>query len=1155
MKKISEDGQKAVALTDHGNMFGAFQWVNEAKKYGVKGILGCEFYMVENRHKTSFAVSAGERDKRYHQLLIAKNVQGYQNLCKLCSLGFIEGLYGKFPRIDKELLLQYHEGIIATSCCIGAEIPQAIMRGQVDKAEELLKWWLDVFGEDYYIELQRHEGLEGLGDQHHRISQEQINQTLLGLAKKHNVKVIATNDAHYVNEEDSTPHDVILCVNTNSKMHEKERFRFSSADYYMKSQAEMAHLFRDVPEALAQTLEIAHKVEQLDLARDLLLPAFPLPPEFDNQPDYLRHIVYEGAKRRYGEVTEVIRERIDLELGIINNMGYEGYFLIVQDFIRAARDLHVRVGPGRGSAAGSVVAYALTITDIDPIKYNLLFERFLNPERVSMPDIDIDFDDDGRQKVIDWVVNKYGKKQVAQIITFGTMAARSSIRDVARVRDVPLDISDRLAKLVPTRPGTKLNKILTEPIEKVKEDYRKDDLDNINTLRGLLDKTGSEEQEILQLALKVEGTVRNTGIHAAGVIIAPDDITNYMPVSKPKDSDFYVTQFDGEFVERAGMLKMDFLGLTTLSIINDALKNIALTHPDREPLDIDQITLTDEKTYELFQRGDTVGIFQFESTGMRSHLRDLKPTDIEDLIAMNALFRPGPMDYIPLFIRRKHGQEEINYPHEWLQEILEPTYGIMVYQEQIMQAAQIMADFSLGSADILRRAMGKKKKKEMDHQRELFVAGATAKGVDGKQADEIFDVMAKFASYGFNRSHAAAYSVLAYQTAYLKSHFPAEYMSSVLSHDKGDSKRLNFLIRETRKMGIKVLGPDVNESRMQFSVNSEGDIRFGLSSIKGMGEGPVTEIVTQRDQGDFLSVIDFTKRVNPRTVNKKAMEALALGGAFDCFKEVHRAQLVSPTGAFENYYQAALKYGASYQSQKESAQHSLFGLEESFTLPEPKIPDCKPWSLIERLTHEKQISGIFLSGHPLDNYPMEVENFTSSTLSAMRPNQQGELLVAGVVTKSDSKISQRNGNEFGIFEIQDYTDSLEFRLYKEQYHDLKARLQIGQVVLLKARYSPRYNGGDPYFNILDVRLLESAAEQYSRGIMVGVSVEQITPEFIHEFHQIVCDHAGDKPIKISLEDRDKRQALKLQSKKYRVELCSAFTKKVKDLGLSYKVLT
>ena len=764
MDKALADGQKGVALTDHGNMFGAFKFVAEAKKRDLKPIVGCEFYLVKDRHRQTFAGSRKEKDKRYHQLLLAKNAEGYANLSKLCSLGFIEGMYQKFPRIDKELVEKYHEGLIATSCCIGAEIPQTILKGDLEEAEEKVKWWLNLFGEDFYIELQRHRGLENIDGT--GMSQEDVNQVLLGFAKKYNIKVICTNDSHYLEEDDWKAHDILLCVNTNTKIEQMDRFKFPSSDFYFKTRDEMANLFKDVPESLATTMEIYDKVTTPDLKRDILLPNFPLPSGFKNQLDYLRFLVYEGAKVRYGEISEIVRERVDMELGIIGNMGFEGYFLIVQDFIGAAKKMGVSVGPGRGSAAGSVVAYCLYITNIDPIHYNLLFERFLNPERISMPDIDIDFDDDGRQEVIDYVVDKYGQRQVAQIITFGTMAARSAIRDVSRVLAYPLDETDRLAKLVPGRPGIKLTDVF-QPIKKLEEKFQGDEFTNVKKLNEIKSQ-GSEASEVLEMALQLEGTVRNTGIHAAGVIIAPDDITKYIPASTSKDSDLYVTQFDGSLVEDAGMLKMDFLGLKTLSIIKDCIKNIVHRYGEEKSIEPDDIPLDDEKTYELFQNGEMTGIFQFESDGMRRYLMELKPTNIEDLIAMNALYRPGPMDYIPSFINRKHGTEKVEYPHEWLEEILKPTYGIMVYQEQIMQTAQIMADYSLGKADMLRRAMGKKKVKEMEEHRKIFVEGATKKGVDQQQAEEIFEIMAKFASYGFNRSHAAAYSVLAYQTAYLK---------------------------------------------------------------------------------------------------------------------------------------------------------------------------------------------------------------------------------------------------------------------------------------------------------------------------------------------------------------------------------------------------
>ena len=882
MDKAVKDGMKAVALTDHGNMFGAFKFVAEAEKRNLKGIVGCEFYLVEDRHRKEFNRARQEKDNRFHQLLLAKNQEGYRNLSKLCSLGFIEGMYGKYPRIDKALLLQYKEGLIATSCCIGAEIPQAILHGDLKKAEELVKWWLDVFGEDFYIELQRHRGLEnidGLG-----ISQEDVNQQLIKFAKKYNIKLIATNDSHYVEEDDAFAHDILLCVNTGQKMDEKDRFKFPSSDFYFKTQAEMNNLFLDVPESIDNTMEIFDKVYMPKLKSDILLPSFRLPDGFANQGEYLKFLSYQGARAasRYNGLDPKVKERLDYELGIINKMGFDGYFLIVQDFINAAREIGVAVGPGRGSAAGSAVAFCLGITNIDPIKYNLLFERFLNPERISMPDIDIDFDDYGRQDVIDWVVDKYGKNQVAQIITFGTMAAKSSIKDVARVLDLPLPDSNRIAGYVPSKPGTKLAKLFKKTAQELAEDFNADDLANIQALKDVAAKDDKEGQIVSQ-ARKLEGSVRNTGIHAAGVIIAPKDLTDCIPISTSKDADLWVTQFDGSVVESAGMLKMDFLGLKTLSIIKDAIQNIVDRYGEEARIDPDRIPLDDPKTFEMFQRGETVGLFQFESAGMQKYLKELKPTNIEDLIAMNALYRPGPMDYIPLFVDRKHGRVPIEYPHEWLEPILKDTYGIMVYQEQIMQTAQIMADYSLGQADLLRRAMGKKKKEEMEKQSATFVEGAVKKGVPEEQAREIFQIMEKFASYGFNRSHAAAYSLVAFQTAYLKAHYPAEFMASVLTHNKDNTESLNFMLQECKLQGIEVLGPDVNESQMNFTVNNKGAIRFGLSAIKGVGEGPVEKLLEIRKQGNFATLADFVRRVPPQVANKKCLESFAYSGALDCF--------------------------------------------------------------------------------------------------------------------------------------------------------------------------------------------------------------------------------------------------------------------------------
>ncbi|HOY14891.1 MAG TPA: DNA polymerase III subunit alpha, partial [Saprospiraceae bacterium] len=844
MKKAAADGQAAVALTDHGNMFGAFKFVKEAKKNGVKPIVGCEFYMVEHREKRAFEKSKGESDVRYHQLLLAKNEVGYRNLSKLCSMGYMEGLYGKYPRIDKEILLLHSEGLIATSCCIGAEIPQAILKGDVEKAESLLKWWLDLFGEDYYIELQRHKGMEnidGMG-----VSQEDVNQVLLQLAKKYNVKVIATNDSHYLNEEDAKPHDVLLCVNTGSRIHEPSRFKFPSNDFYLKTKEQMNHIFTDVPFALENTIELASKIDTLSLARDILLPEFPLPPGFTSQNDYLRHITFIGAKKKYGTITPLIEERLNFELDVIITSGYPGYFLIVQDFTSTARQMGVAVGPGRGSAAGSAVAYSLGITNIDPIAYDLLFERFLNPERVSMPDIDIDFDDEGREKVIDYVIDKYGKNRVAQIITYGTMAARMSLRDVGRVMDINLNEVDRVSKSFPTHLSATLEAVLAEAgvDPDLLDKMESEDKQKAAAFREL-SKEDNEIGEMIRTALQLEGSVRNTGIHACGVIITPEDITNIIPVSTAKDSDLLVSQFDNSVAEEAGLLKMDFLGLKTLSIIKDAVANVKRTKGIE--IDIDNIDLEDALTYELFQKGDTIGIFQYESPGMQKHLKDLRPNQFEDLIAMNALYRPGPIAYIPNFINRKNGKEEIQYDLPEMEEYLKSTYGITVYQEQVMLLSQKLANFTKGEADVLRKAMGKKNRKLIDELFPKFLEGCLKNNHPETVVKKIWTDWEAFASYAFNKSHSTCYAYLAFQTAFLKAHYPGEFLASVLSHNKNDISKINFFLREGKRMGILILGPDVNESSLNFSVNKKGHIRFGLSALKGVGEGPVEAILTERD--------------------------------------------------------------------------------------------------------------------------------------------------------------------------------------------------------------------------------------------------------------------------------------------------------------------
>jgi len=1156
MDKAVADGQKAVAMTDHGNMFGAFKFVAEAKKRNIKPIIGCEFYLVEDRHKQSFQKSIGEKDKRYHQLMLAKNATGYANLSKLCSLGFIEGSYGKFPRIDKELLVGYTEGVIATSCCIGAIIPQLILQGKEEEAEQELQWWLDLFGEDYYIELQRHRGLEDIdvGGVKTGVSQEYINQVLLKFAKKYNVEVICTNDSHYVEEEDNVPHDILLCVNTGGKIGEEKRFRFSSSDYYFKTQDEMAQLFKDVPQSLESTMKIYDKVEILELARDVILPNFPMPDGFETQADYLRHLVYEGAKVRYGEITEEIRERLEMELGVIMDMGFEGYFLITQDFIHEARRMDVAVGPGRGSAAGSAVAFCLTITDIDPIKYKLLFERFLNPERISMPDIDIDFDDEGRQKVIDYVVEKYGKRQVAQIITFGTMKARSAIRDVARVLELPLSESDQIAKLVPSRQGKSpsLSKVVSSDFNDLRKDWPSDEFQKIEKLHGFT-KFGNLASSTLENAAKLEGTVRNSGIHAAGVIIAPDEITNYIPVCTSKDSELLVTQFDGSVVEDAGMLKMDFLGLKTLSVIKSAIKIIVKRYGENARIHVNDIPLDDEKTYELFQNGDTVGIFQFESEGMQKHLRDLKPTNIEDLIAMNALYRPGPMDNIPTFVDRKFGRQEVSYPHPSMEPILNNTYGIMVYQEQIMETARVVGNYTLGMADMLRRAMGKKKIKEMERHKVLFVKGAAENDISEEKALEIYDIMFKFANYGFNRSHAAAYSVVAFHTAYLKAHYPAEFMAAILTHSKNNIEKLTFFLRECKRMKLTVQGPDVNESEMNFTVNEFGHIRFGLSALKGVGEGPVTELIDNRTkEGPFKSVFDMLRRLNLRSFNKKCMESLAKGGGLDVFG-IARGTYFAPSDKYDTFLEHLLKYGNVYQKQIIETANSLFGSSSEIMIPEPKAPEHVPWPLIKKLTEEKEVAGIYISGHPLDDYRIVVDHFTSCALGDTERYPHRPCKVSGIVVAANHGIDSK-GNGRGFFTLQDYSSSIDVSLWRDDYQKFKHLFEVGQCLYIRGVYEPRWRGAEQFaFNIKDAKQLAEMEDTIVDSVTIKVLLEKVTPPFVDEFKKMVDKYKGKNKLKLELVDVEERLILPMYSRTFKVKVNNEFIEQLEEMNLQYSL--
>ena len=1149
MDKAVKDGQKGVALTDHGNMFGAFKFVAEANKRGITPIVGCEFYLVKDRHKQSFSRAKGEKDVRYHQLMLAKNQVGYHNLVKLCSLGYIEGMYGKYPRIDKELVLQYNEGIIATSCCIGAEIPQLLLYKKYEEAERALKWWLDIFGENYYIEIQRHDGLEdidGLG-----VSQEDINQHLLRLAKKYNVKVIATNDSHYVEEEDSASHDILLCVNTGNLLEETKRFKFPSSDFYFKTQAEMEQRFKDVPVSLDTTMEILNKIEPLQLARDVLLPAFPIPEGFETQDDFLRHMTFEGARKRYGTITPEIEERLNFELQTIKRTGYPGYFLIVQDFTNTAREIGVSVGPGRGSAAGSAVSYCIGITNVDPIKYDLLFERFLNPERVSMPDIDIDFDDEGRQKVIDYVVEKYGQNQVAQIITYGSMKAKSALRDVGRVMNIPLQEVDKVAKTFPDNLKASLGKVLAEGDvhPKLKSNLNSDELQKAHEFRKLAEGNQPIAQ-MIRAAKKLEGSVRNTGVHACGVVITPDDVTKYVPVSMAKDNELYISQFDNSVAEDAGLLKMDFLGLKTLTIIKDAVEMIKENHGVE--LDMDEVPLDDVKTYELFQRGETVGIFQYESAGMQKYMKELKPTAFNDLIAMNALYRPGPLEYIPNFINRKHGREEIVYDLDAMEEYLHETYGICVYQEQVMLLSQKLANFSKGEADVLRKAMGKKKKNVLDKMYPQFLEGGASNGHPKKVLDKVWKDWEAFASYAFNKSHSTCYALVAFQTAYLKANYPAEFMAGVLSHNMKDIKKLNFFLSECNRMGIKCMLPDVNESNVKFAVNKKGEIRFAMAAVKGVGAAAVEDLIAERKKGGtFRDIFDIVKRVNLRTVNKKAFENLALAGGFDSFG-LHRAQYFYQHGSEEvNLIERILKFGNQYQKQGSTSQMSLFGaavLDQEVATP--KVYECEEWGLMERLKREREVTGIFLSGHPLDDYKMEVDFFCNATLDDITKRPNKDLTIGCIVMSVEHRIT-KNGNGFGKFLVEDFNNSYEIVLFGDDYITFKGYLEEGLAIQMKGMYKNRgWGNNDRYeFRLSKVRLLSTILEEEAKKITVTIPLDIIDTTFITRMQNLCHQHPGKMSLAMNVIDRKNGYGkIELFSKSLKLEAKKEVFEKLKSFG-------
>ena len=1163
LEKTLANDMNSLAITDHGNMYGVLNFVNAAKKANVKPIVGCETYVAHNtRHDKK------NKDDRsgYHLILLAKNLIGYKNLTKLISMAHKEGFYYK-PRVDKELLKKYHEGLMASTACLGGEIPYFLANSNMKETEQRLEEYLDIFGDDFYIELQRH-GLK---------EQEIVNKGLLELSAKYGIKIIGTNDVHFVNKEDSEAHSILIRLNIKNDKEDEKKMMYSGNEY-LKTKEEMEELFADIPEAIINTQELADKVEGYSLNHPIVLPVFPIPEGFASSDDYLRHLTLEGAKKKYLKIettvhspqstddkaqdtsiktqentilktkdyllpeepdkdlsTEVI-DRIERELATIKKVGFAGYFLIVEDFIREAKRLGVMVGPGRGSAAGSIVAHCIGVTNIDPIRYNLLFERFINPERISMPDIDIDFDDENRDKVINYVIEKYGKDKVAQIITFGTMGPKMAIRDVARVLELPLTEADKLAKLVPEGASVSF----------------KDAYDGSIELKNARDKGSDAIRKVLKLAEVLEGSIRNSGTHACGVIIGPDNLDEYVPLSSAKDSELMVTQYEGKSVESIGLLKMDFLGLKTLTIIKDAIESIRKKHGIS--IDLDNIPLNDEKTFELFKKGNTIGIFQFESDGMREYMKNLKPTDIEDLIAMNALYRPGPMNNIPTFINRKHGREKTDYPHLILEEILKPTYGVMVYQEQIMQISQRMAGFSGGKADELRKAMGKKQQQMIENLKAEFVEGAIKNEISKQNAEEVYELMSKFGQYGFNRSHSAAYSVIAYQTAYLKAHYPAEFMAAILTNNINDIKKITFYLTECKRHKISVQGPDINESELKFTVNSKGEIRFGLAAIKGVGAGIVNDIILEREkEGNFSSLFDLAKRVNVRTLNKKCLESLVLAGAFDSFADTHRAQYFwKKPGDEATIIEKVIKNASNYQNGKQMNQMSMFGEKSSDDMPDIELPECEAWSKFEILQKEKEIVGFYISGHPLDEYSVEIDNFCTTEISKIKTSedlkkcQNKEIKFAGIITAASIRMTKK-GDPFGSFTIEDYNDSISINLFKEDYQKFKHLLNEGQLIYLKAKVQARYNDEEQLeLKILNICMLSEVMDKYANTMTLVMPLQNINDEIICKLNSFLIKNKGNSNLKFIITDDKENITIELPSRKFKINI-NTFIKSISEL--------
>ncbi len=1135
IEKAKSLGMEAVAITDHGNMFGVKEFHNTATKKGIKPIIGCEIYVA----KRSIAeVSVKEDRSGDHLILLAKNLTGYKNLTKLISTAWTKGFYYK-PRVDKELLSRYREGLIASSACLAGEIPDEILKGSSDGAEVALKSYLDIFGEDFYLEIQRHETHDPEADSSVFPLQQKVIEEIKKLALKHNVKVIATNDVHFINAEDAEAHDRLICINTAKDIDDPDRLRYTKQEY-LKTEDEMRAIFRDIPEAIDNVAGVIAKVEKYKLDHDPIMPEFELPERYTDKDEYLRYLTYQGAKIRWGSLTKEQTDRIDFELETIAKMGFPGYFLIVQDFLKAAREMGVSVGPGRGSAAGSAVAYCLRITDIDPIQYGLLFERFLNLDRISMPDIDIDFDEDGRESVLKYVVNKYGHDKVAHIITFGSMAAKMAIRDVARVQKLPLPDADRLAKLVPERPGITLSQAYAEVPELAKEK---------ESSNKLISQT-------LKYAEVLEGSIRQTGVHACGVIIGKDSLDNYIPICTAKDTELYATQYDGSHVESVGLLKMDFLGLKTLSIIKDAIDNIRKNKGIE--INIDTIPLDDKKTFELFSNGETTGIFQFESTGMKRYLRELEPNRLEDLIAMNALYRPGPMEYIPKFIRRKNGTEKIDYPLPEMEKYLNDSYGITVYQEQVMLLSQELAGFTKGEADSLRKAMGKKKKSIMDEMKIKFFEGCAKKGYDENIVSKIWSDWEAFAQYAFNKSHSTCYALVAYQTGYLKANYPAEFMAAVLSRNVNDIKKITTFMDETRRMGMEVLGPDVNESNAKFTVNKDGNIRFGLGAIKGVGESAVVQLIEEREKnGLYKDIYDLVERINLNSLNKKNLEAMAVGGALDCFVEISRSQYFALDTRGSSFIESLIRYGNNAKTIKLSSSHTLFGESGGFDLIKPVPSVCSDWPKLEKLNREKEVIGIYLSSHPLDDFRLEMNIFATANLADLqnlRDYLDREVVVAGMVTDTKNGIG-KNGKPYGSFTLQDYTDSFRFIMFDKDYLDNSKFFITGYYLLVKGRVQKRkFRDDELEFSIKKINLLSSVKDELIKSVTIKINPENINAEIIDELKELIRENKGETELKFLFLDQEDKVSLPMFSRTLRVRLNNEFISYLDDHpGIEYKV--